>query len=71
MSQRNRHAQRHGGVKEIMLLFGERGTCQQGWWEVMRDVEDRAGKNRLEIFFPLWAEKYGEVKRSDMIRFER
>lgn len=39
-------------MKEIMLLFGERGTCQQGWWEVMRDVEDRAGKNRLEIFFP-------------------
>lgn len=48
MSQRNRRAYRYGGMKEIRLLFREREKCQPGWWEVMRDVEGRAGKNRLE-----------------------
>ena len=57
MSQRNRYAYRYGGMKEIRLLFGERGNCQPGWWEVIRDVEDRAGKNRLENLFSLYGQR--------------
>ena len=57
MSQRNKHAYRYGGMKEIRLLFGERGKCQPHWWEVMRDVEDRAGKNRLENLFPSYEQR--------------
>lgn len=30
MSQRNRHAQRHGHVKEIMLLIWEEGKMSAG-----------------------------------------
>ena len=44
-------------MKEIRLLFGERGNCQPGWWEVIRDVEDRAGKNRLENLFSLYGQR--------------
>lgn len=38
---------RHKGMevwKKSRFYLGERKKCQQGWWEVMREIEDRAGK---------------------------
>lgn len=38
------------------IIWGE-GEMSATWWEVMRDVEDRAGKNRLENLFSPYGQR--------------